>query len=604
MEDLADQLQTGRISEDLDAALDYLLEEADDGNGRGFDHLRHHITPDVYIKLSILRQLLCIRPAHPQLPDSITDAIDCVLRYDQSRRQHVDINELQYHPVPGSSGAKISIWKGDIRDLANATAIVNAANSQLLGCFQPDHKCIDNVIHAEAGPRLRQTCFEIMSKQRHLEPEGQAKVTPGYNLLAKYVIHTVGPQIKRGASPLEREAALLEKCYWSCLEATEKLPRNEDGSKSIVFCGISTGLFGFPLELASEIAVSTVLRYFGERNSSVTHVVFDTFSKRDLLQYEKVLQASGLFDDTQFTTQPPETLPDKRVALARKLFQEADFLILTAGAGLSADTGLDYTSIEFFRQNLPGFLRYGFRRLYDVFGFDEWPSPVARWSYLINHLRMVRDYRSAQIYEDLRELVLSRFAGTAIDGGEERYFVRTTNADGFFVKHGFPASRISTPQGQYAYVQCFAKCRPDAVFPSQPYVDEAFPHLDPETQHLPPAFKVPVCPYCSSDLVLCVRGGDYFNDSAFRKQERKYKELVNRLAKDEGTKVLVLELGVGMNTPSVLRWHNEKIVRSAKGNFGLVRMGLGPAGYAPLDLEGEGVAVGLEGGLGHLLGLL
>jgi NAD-dependent SIR2 family protein deacetylase len=87
----------------------------------------------------------------------------------------------------------------------------------------------------------------------------------------------------------------------------------------------------------------------------------------------------------------------------------------------------------------------------------------------------------------------------------DNYFIRTSNADGFFVKHGFHGGRISTPQGQYAYVQCVAKCRADATFPSQPFVEEALLFLDLVTQHLPEDYQVPSRPYCGSDLVLCVR---------------------------------------------------------------------------------------------------
>jgi hypothetical protein len=135
-------------------------------------------------------------------------------------------------------------------------------------------------------------------------------------------------------------------------------------------------------------------------------------------------------------------------------------------------------------------------------------------------------------------------------------------------------------------------------------VERALPFLDPSTQHLPDDFPVPVCPFCGADLVLCVRGGSYFNDRPFRTQERQYRQLVQNLSADKGKKVLLLELGVGMNTPSVLRWHNEDLVRKYDGQFKLVRLGLGPAGYAPLDLEEGGLAVGTEGRISSLLGII
>ena len=134
----------------------------------------------------------------------------------------------------------VSLWKGDITTLSGVTAIVNAANLALLGCFQPSHKCIDNVIHTAAGPELRQACYNLM--QGKSEPTGSAKITPGFNLPAKYVIHTVGPIIRDG-NVTEREQEQLANCYQSSLKALETV--NDEKDKSIAFCCISTGLFAF-----------------------------------------------------------------------------------------------------------------------------------------------------------------------------------------------------------------------------------------------------------------------------------------------------------------------------------------------------------------------
>ena len=154
--------------------------------------------------------------------------------------------ELQ--PVP--SDPRIILWQGDITRL-DADAIVNAANSQLLGCFRPGHNCIDNVIHSAAGLQLREECAEIMRRQGHEEPTGQAKITGGYNLPAKYVLHTVGPIIMERVT--EEDCELLASCYRSCLKLAE-----ENSLKSVAFCCISTGVFRFPKEEAARIAVSTV----------------------------------------------------------------------------------------------------------------------------------------------------------------------------------------------------------------------------------------------------------------------------------------------------------------------------------------------------------
>ncbi|MBQ6920286.1 MAG: macro domain-containing protein [Bacilli bacterium] len=106
----------------------------------------------------------------------------------------------------------ITIYKGDIT-LIKADAIVNACNSQMLGCFVPGHYCIDNAIHTFAGLEVRRDMLEIMNKQGHEEPNGQVKVSSGYNLPAKYIFHTVGPIY----SGMHRDETDLANCYYSCL---------------------------------------------------------------------------------------------------------------------------------------------------------------------------------------------------------------------------------------------------------------------------------------------------------------------------------------------------------------------------------------------------
>jgi len=160
-------------------------------------------------------------------------------------------------------------------------AIVNAANSQLLGCFVPCHGCIDNVIHSAAGIQLRNECAEIMAAQGHEEPTGKAKITKGYNLPARHVIHTVGPIV--GMSVTEKQKEQLRSCYLNCLKLAEK-----SGLKSIAFCCISTGEFHFPNKLAAQIAVETVDRYLS--GSKLERVVFNVFKNEDLNVYKKIFR--------------------------------------------------------------------------------------------------------------------------------------------------------------------------------------------------------------------------------------------------------------------------------------------------------------------------
>lgn len=173
------------------------------------------------------------------------------------------------------------LWKGDITTL-KCDAIVNAANSQMLGCFLPCHGCIDNAIHTYAGVQLRQACAWIMEQQDQEEETGKAKITSAFNLPSKYILHTVGPIIRGRLR--EEDKTLLESCYRSCLELAENYQL-----KSIAFCCISTGEFHFPNSIAAEIAVSTVKEYKGKTGSKM-EVIFNVFKEEDYRIYERLLR--------------------------------------------------------------------------------------------------------------------------------------------------------------------------------------------------------------------------------------------------------------------------------------------------------------------------
>ena len=205
-----------------------------------------NIPIDEYNQKRILRSLFNIRMPKAVTPDFL-QIQDEYLQEENRRKGITDIADLE----PAQD--HIYLWQGDITTL-KCDAIVNAANSQMLGCFNPCHGCIDNAIHTFAGLQLRNTCNEIMQKQGHSEPTGQSKITPAYNLPCKYVIHTVGPIVS--GTLTDEDCELLKSCYLSCLQiAVEK------GLKSIAFCCISTGVFGFPQFEAAQIAVSTVKEF-------------------------------------------------------------------------------------------------------------------------------------------------------------------------------------------------------------------------------------------------------------------------------------------------------------------------------------------------------
>lgn len=173
----------------------------------------------------------------------------------------------------------IYLWQGDITTLC-CDAIVNAANSQMLGCFYPNHGCIDNAIHSYAGIQLRLACAKLMVQQGHEEATGKAKITPAFNLPSKYILHTVGPIITNELTKSDCEK--LRSCYNSCLKLASK-----KGLNSIAFCCISTGEFHFPNDIAAKIAIQTVYEYQKDHEIAV---IFNVFTKTDYDIYANLLR--------------------------------------------------------------------------------------------------------------------------------------------------------------------------------------------------------------------------------------------------------------------------------------------------------------------------
>ena len=223
----------------------------------------------------LLRGLLNVRPAQVCNPEFLR-VQDAYLRQATAEKGITDCSALS--PVqPG-----LYLWQGDITTL-KCDAIVNAANSGMTGCYAPNHRCIDNAIHTFAGVQLRLACAEIMERQGCLEPTGQAKITPAFNLPCRYILHTVGPIVDE--SPTERDCAQLESCYRACLTLAA-----ENHLESIAFLCISTGEFHFPNEQAAQIAVQTVKTFLNQK-SSVKKVIFNVFKDLDREIYARLLRA-------------------------------------------------------------------------------------------------------------------------------------------------------------------------------------------------------------------------------------------------------------------------------------------------------------------------
>ncbi len=230
------------------------------------NHIKGIVNPDDEVSFRALQNITM--PVN--LSDEFYKRQDNVLQEILSRKQIIDVSSFP---------EGISLHKGDIT-LIKADAIVNACNSEMLGCFIPGHHCIDNAIHSFAGLQVRRDMMEIMSEQGHEEPNGQVKVSKAYNLPCDYIFHTVGP-IYSGTHHDETD---LMSCYYSCLRKADEMKL-----ESIVFCSLSTGIFGFPIQKASKIAIKCVKSYLKEENKNIKKVIFDVFSISDYEVYKKQL---------------------------------------------------------------------------------------------------------------------------------------------------------------------------------------------------------------------------------------------------------------------------------------------------------------------------
>lgn len=272
----------------MNHTADILLEKlkVDSLEYRGLDTAGYSLAE----KKTAIRSLMNIRMPG-ELSDELKDLQD---RYLQEESQEKGIVALADIPtIKEAYGSnlpyadKISLWQGDITRLQTG-AIVNAANSRMLGCFVPCHRCIDNAIHSAAGMQLREECNRIMIRKRlqhgqsYEEPTGGAVLTSGYNLPCAYVIHTVGPIVYGGLT--DGLCQDLRNCYTNVLKCCV-----EYHITSVAFCCISTGEFHFPNEKAAQIAWETVLTFLKEHGDVMERIVFNVFQDHDRYIYEKII---------------------------------------------------------------------------------------------------------------------------------------------------------------------------------------------------------------------------------------------------------------------------------------------------------------------------
>ena len=509
-----------------------------------------------------LRALLTVRPAGP-LPPAAEPLMDALLGGERQQRPTVDVGTLptiaeRYPGTRYPAAATTVLWRGDITALA-ADAIVNAANSSLLGCFQPAHRCVDNLIHAAAGPRLRADCHTIMTIQGHAEPTGGAKITRGYHLPARYVLHTVGPVVDR---PLDtHHEAALAAVYRSCLD----LAAETGAIRTVAFCAVSTGLFGYPAAAAAQVALPTVAAWLAEHPETP--------------RPRRVRRVECRRPEHLRTGDHGMVLSDRRTAVdtVRAWLAEADRVLIAAGAGLSAAAGYDYTDTRRFAELFPVLHRAGFRARYQLIG-AKLPPPLL-WGYWALHVADIRFSDGPhEVYQRLRQLV---------DGRD--HFVLTSNVDALFARNGFEPDRVFTPQGDYGRYQCETPCTRD-TWPSKPIVDAALAAYDPATGQVTDPYAIPACPSCGGEVFLNVHKGREFVADPYLSTGVRLRRWLTDAPDDE--RLLVLDIGSGHNTPTVVRVPAEHIT-AVRPRARLVR--INPTHpEIPTGLAGRaiGVAVG------------
>lgn len=268
--------------------LDYLIREFKEDSGRYRDL---EVGETYEEKRAVLRSLMNVRMPG-WMREDVIKIQDKFLAEEAGEKGIVTLDEIpSAKEAYGNSGPyadRISVWQGDITRLC-VDAVVNAANSQMLGCFVPCHRCIDNAIHSAAGIQLREECSRYMERRRkqygpgYEEPTGQAVLTDAYGLPAKHVIHTVGPIVEYRLTPALRKD--LENCYQNVL-----LCCVENKIRSVAFCCISTGEFRFPGEEAAKIAVKTVVRFLETHGERFERIIFNVFKDEDKEIYEREMR--------------------------------------------------------------------------------------------------------------------------------------------------------------------------------------------------------------------------------------------------------------------------------------------------------------------------
>ena len=450
-----------------------------------------------------------------------------------------------------TKGTSMLLWRGDITKL-KVGAIVNAANDAGLGCFIPSHRCIDNVIHRGAGPRLRKECSEKMkARSSPLSAGTRPIITQAYHLPCDFVLHVTGPRIRRNAAPSVKQKKQLADCYTKCLNACVA-----HGIRTVAFPCISTGLFGYPPHEAARVAMSAVTSWIAANEAgAIDAILFDVFTDNDENIYCGVFGAlePAIADYVDRTS---------TVENAARLIHAADAILVVAGAGMSVTEGRNvYVNRKDFQRYYGGFAieKYGYGTMYEAMAsfYDARVPLEVYWGLYATHMHYQRyAFEPNEAYAYMKSIV----------SGKDT-FVLTSNVDGCFERAGFDKENIYTPQGDWAYYQCREPCRADAVFETKRWLERAIAHVSSDGK-LDSAY-IPKCHYCGNDVWGNVRGGSWFTHEKYEACNSKLEKWIDSTIAS-GKRLCVVEVGAGMNTPTVTRFPAEMI--ASRSGAGFVRI--------------------------------
>jgi O-acetyl-ADP-ribose deacetylase (regulator of RNase III)/NAD-dependent SIR2 family protein deacetylase len=488
-----------------------------------------------------------ISNAEPFVNEAVLAAVDAAWVAAKSTEDALDPTPDALHNGLWMSvgNVNVCIWRGDICKL-RVGAVVNAANDAGLGCFQPSHRCIDNVLHRAAGPLLREECRALMKERgAPLSAGSPPLLTSGYHLFAEHVLHVTGPCLQpRGRQPTAEEQATLARCYTGCLEAAAGA-----GIRSIAFCCLSAGLFGYPSRDAAAVALSTVgawLRADTSRDALFDTIVFDVFTEEDERSYRS--QAKSLFNIPSTEGGATDAPAMGGVDRAAMDIASADHLLIVAAAGLSISLDLPnnpYHSNSDFAHHYPLAARYGYRNGFEAMGLSaDTRLPLGvRIAHTAKHfLNMRFRFPPTRGYAALRALA-STFPAESV-------FVWTSNVDGCFERSGFERDRVYTTQGEMDKYQCTRcgnvwQCEEQLRAIDEAAVDGVL--TDPSLGL--------TCTRCGATFELLLpnlRGGDWFDHAPYDETSKRLSAWLDRLVATKAS-VAVIEVGVGPNTPVVTR---------------------------------------------------